>query len=156
MINKVVLDSSVFCKLFLQENDRQQAVDLVTALIERNYKVIAPTLFLYEVLAIAKMSSFSVLTAYELIAEFQKTQLELVSLDRTYIEKTIEICETGHKKSGFPSFYDASYHALAINQDCSFITADKKHFSKTSQLGYTAVVEFLCNKARKLSQVSNL
>ena len=56
------------------------------------------------------------------------------------ILKAIEICETGHQKSGFPSFYDASYHALAINNDCIFITADSKHISKTLQFGHIRVV----------------
>lgn len=69
MINKIVLDSSVFCKLFLQENGRQQAIDLMTALTQQNYKVIALSLFLYEVLAVATMSNFPVLTAYERISK---------------------------------------------------------------------------------------
>lgn len=135
MLNKIVLDSCVFCKLFLQESDRQQAVELISALTERNYNVIVPSLFLYEVLSIAKISGFPASKAYELIIEFQKTQLQLVELDKLCIEKTLEICESGHAKSGFPSFYDASYHALAINSDCYFVTADKRHFNKTLQLG---------------------
>jgi hypothetical protein len=56
------------------------------------------------------------------------------------IEKTLEICESGHDKSGFPSFYDASYHALAINNDCYFITADKRHFNITQQLGHIVLL----------------
>jgi predicted nucleic acid-binding protein len=136
MPNKMVLDSCVFCKLFLQENDRQQAIDLISALTENNYNVIVPSLFLYEVLSIAKISGFAILKAYELIIEFQKTQLQLVEPDKPCIEKTLEICETGHTKSGFPSFYDASYHALAIKNNCYFVTADKRHFNKTLQLGH--------------------
>lgn len=72
MLNKIVLDSCVFCKLFLQESDRQQAVELISALTERNYNVIVPSLFLYEVLSIAKISGFPASKAYELIIEFQK------------------------------------------------------------------------------------
>ena len=140
MPNKIVLDSCVFCKLFLQENDRQQAIDLITALAENNYDVIVPSLFLYEVLSIAKISGFATSKAYELIVEFQKTQLQLVELDKPCIEKTLEICETGHAKSGFPSFYDASYHALAINNNCYFVTADKRHFNKTLQLGHIVLL----------------
>lgn len=33
------------------------------------------------------------------------------------------------------SFYDASYHALAIEQKGTFITADKKYFEKTKKEG---------------------
>jgi predicted nucleic acid-binding protein len=137
---KVVLDSCVFNKLFLQEDDRQQAIDLMTALTEQHYQIIAPSLFLYEVLAIARISGFSTSKAYELIVEFQKEQLQLVELDRLCIEKTFEICEAGHSKSGFPSFYDASYHALAINNGCDFVTADQRHFNKTLQWGHIVLL----------------
>ena len=135
MTNKVVLDSCVFNKLFLQESDSQQAINLISALTLQDYRVIVPGLFLYEVLSIAKINGFSTSTAYQLIVDFQATQLKLVELDKPCIEKTIEICETGHTKSGFPSFYDACYHALAITNNCYFITADKRHFNKTSQFG---------------------
>ncbi len=136
MFKKIVLDSCVFCKLFLQEHDRQQAIDLMSMLIEQRYEIIEPSLFLYEVLAVAKISHFSALTMYELITELQKSQLQLVELDKSDVEKTLEICEIGHAKSGFPSFYDASYHALAIHHACYFVTADQRHFGKTLQLGH--------------------
>jgi len=140
MFKKIVLDSCVFCKLFLQEPDRQQAINLMKMLIEQSYEIIEPSLFLYEVLAVAKMSHFPALTMYELILELQKNQLQLVELERSDVEKTLEICEMGHAKSGFPSFYDASYHALAIHHVCYFVTADQRHFSKTWQLGHVILL----------------
>jgi len=42
MANKVVLDSCVFNKLFLQEPDSQQAVDLISELTLQDYRVIVP------------------------------------------------------------------------------------------------------------------
>ncbi len=44
MKNKIVLDSCVFIKLFLQEHDHLDAVDLITELSQRNYQVLAPSL----------------------------------------------------------------------------------------------------------------
>ncbi len=35
-MNKAVLDSGVFSKLFLQEPDRQEAIELITELSKRN------------------------------------------------------------------------------------------------------------------------
>ena len=61
-------------------------------------------------------------------------------MDYDSIEKAIEICEAAHKKSGFPSFNDSSYHALAILNDCQFITADKRHISKTQKIGHTILL----------------
>lgn len=135
MENKIVLDSCVFNKLFLQEPDREQAIDLIYTLTKRNYAVLVPSLFLYEVLSIAQLNNVSIKTVYALLIKFQNTGLHLIELDEPYIEKALEICNTGHIKSGFPSFYDAVYHALAMLNNCYFITADKRHFSKTSHLG---------------------
>ncbi len=136
----VVLDACVFCKLFLREDDRQQAIELVSILIEQDYQIIVPALFLYEVFAIAKMSSFPNSTVYELINKFETKQLSFLTPDKLCIEKASEICDTGHAKSGFPSFYDAIYHALAIQYNCYFVTADKKHFTKTQQLGHVVLL----------------
>jgi predicted nucleic acid-binding protein len=119
MQNKVVLDSCVFNKLFLEEDDKEQAIQLMTEINKRKYQVIVPALFLYEVLTIASVNNFPTQQAFELLELYQKANLRLVDLDKPCILKAIEMCETGHPKSGFPSFYDASYHALAIANDCT-------------------------------------
>lgn len=137
----VVLDGNIFNKLFLEETDKEQAIQLITEISKRNYQVIVPSLFLYEVLTIASASNFPTLQAYELIQLYQKANLKLVDLDKTCILKAIEMCETGHPKSGFPSFYDASYHVLAIANNCTFITADNRHISKTAQFGHVVLLK---------------
>ena len=139
-MDKVVLDSCVFNKLFLQEPDHREAVELITELSIRNYQVLVPSLFLYEVLSIAAASSFSIKNAHALITQYQLANLEIVELDQPTILKAIEICEQGHEKSGFQSFYDASYHALAIMNECQFITADKRHASKAKSFGYVTLL----------------
>ena len=139
---KVVLDSCVFCKLFLDEPDHSDAVELITELSIQNYQVLVPSLFLYEALSIAGVSPFSLNKAHALITQYQLANLDILELDQQTISKAIEICEQGHKKSGFPSFYDARYHALAIINDCQFITADKRHVAKAKGFGY---VTLLCD-----------
>ena len=57
--------------------------------------------------------------------------MRIVNLSEDLIEKTFKMTKHGHKKSGFPSFYDCIYHALAIHEKCTFITSDEKHFDKT-------------------------
>jgi len=140
-MNNVVLDSCVFSKLFLQEPDHQEAVELITELSQRNVKVLVPSLFLYEVLSIAAASPFPVKNVYALITQYQLANLEIVELEEKTILKAFDICTHGHKKSGFPSFYDASYHALAINSECQFITADKRHVAKTKNFGYVTLLQ---------------
>jgi len=139
-MNKAVLDSCVFSKLFLQEPDRQEAIELITELSKRNTQVLVPSLFLYEVLSIAATSSFSIQSTYALIKQYQSANLSIIELDQLAILKAIEIYEQGHEKSGFPSFYDASYHALAITHECQFITADKRHIAKTKEFGHVTLL----------------
>ena len=140
-MNKVVLDSCVFSKLFLQEPDHQEAVELITELSQRNIKVLVPSLFLYEVLSIASASQFPIKNAHALIMQYQLANLEIVELDEKTILKAIDICVHGHEKSVFPSFYDASYHALAIINECQFITADKRHVAKTKNFGHVTLLQ---------------
>ncbi len=140
MNDKIVLDSCVFSKQFLEESDSYQANALIDRLIENKVHIFVPSLFIYEVLATVNIGNYPVNEAYDLITDFQKTQLHIIELDAPYIEKTLAICETGHIKSGFPSFYDACYHALAIIHDCHFITADKRHFHKTQHLGHIVLL----------------
>jgi len=139
-MNKVVLDSCVFSKLFLQEPDHLEAVELITELSQRNIKVLVPSLFLYEVLSIAAASPFPMENTHALITQYQSANLEIVELDKNTILKAIDICAHGHKKSGFPSFYDASYHALAISNECQFITADKRHVAKAKSFGHVLLL----------------
>jgi predicted nucleic acid-binding protein len=73
---------------------------------------------------------------YKLIIGFQKSILQTIELDDISLKLIDDICKAGHEKSGFPSFYDASYHALSIQYNCYFVTADKRHFTKTQQLGH--------------------
>ena len=137
----MVLDSYVFSKLFLQEADRQEAVELITELSQRNVKVLVPSLFLYEVLSISAASPFPMESAYALITQYQSANLEIVALDEKTILTAFDICAHGYQKSGFPSFYDASYHALAISNECQFITADKRHVAKTKNFGSVTLLQ---------------
>ena len=108
---------------------------MIDYLSQQNYQILAPSLFLYEVLAIAKVNKMNNKEIDDIISKLQNLGLQLQELNSECVEKALQICDAGHDKSGFPSFYDASYHALAILNDCYFITADKRHFIKTEQLG---------------------
>jgi len=114
MDNKIVLDSCVFNKLFLQEPETDTAIALINHLTAKPYEIFAPNLFLYEVLAIAKVNKVDTQQIYAIIVKLQNLGLQLIELNPVIIEKSLTICDVGHDKSGFPSFYDAVYHALVI------------------------------------------
>jgi predicted nucleic acid-binding protein len=56
------------------------------------------------------------------------------------LEKALCLCEVVYVKSGFLSFYDVCFHALAMIDVCYFVTADKRNFSKASLLGYIVLL----------------
>jgi predicted nucleic acid-binding protein len=131
---KLVLDSCVFNKLFLDEPDRHLAVDLIKN--SQGVKFIVPSIFLYEVMATALTYKLNAEKIYTLLEQQRLGNLQLIDMTFELLKKAAEICAEGNNKSGFPSFYDSAYHALAIINDCDFITSDKKHYEKTKKFGH--------------------
>ena len=54
--------------------------------------------------------------------------------------QAIGMARHGSKKSGYPEFTDSLYHALAILNEATFITNDKKHYAKVKSFGYIRVL----------------
>lgn len=138
-MKKIVLDSSVFIKLFLDESDRQLAVNLIRN--SAKIKFLVPSIFTYEVVAVAILNKLDAEKVYALIEGQKLVNLELVEMSRELLKKAAKISDFGNVKSGFPSFYDSVYHALAIINDCDFVTADKKHYEKTKKFGHIKLLE---------------
>ena len=67
--------------------------------------------------------------------------IELVGTDEYLIKKTLEMTKVGHSKSGYPTFNDSLYHAIAIRDKAIFITADRRHYLKTKHLGNIMLLE---------------
>ena len=47
---------------------------------------------------------------------------------------------SGHTKSGYPSWFDSFYHAIAVEEGAIFITADKRHAVKTRQFEHACLL----------------
>jgi predicted nucleic acid-binding protein len=69
------------------------------------------------------------------LLEAQKYLLQIRAVSDSERKKAIEIIATGHIKSGYPSIYDALFHAMALCNKAVFVTADKHHYAKTQILG---------------------
>ena len=135
-MKKVVVDSCVFVKLFLDEEDYQQARSFIHRVAEQNATILVPSVFTYEVYHISQKYGVDLDFIDRLITRHQDYNMKEIGLNEEIVGKAKEIIQkTSHPKSGFPSFYDASYHALAILNDCDFVTADGRHYEKTKGLG---------------------
>ena len=85
---------------------------------------------------------------FSLIAILVHTSIVLAAFSLNIVELNVEqwniagtMTQSGHQKSGFPSLYDSCYHALAIDNDCLFLTADKRHAAKTESFSHLQLLE---------------
>ena len=101
-------------------------------------KIIIPSLFKYEVLKTATILEEDLKKPFELLTHFLEAGVEVKEVNFQILEIVKKIILNGSIKSGFPSFYDAIYHAIAISEKATFITADKKYFAKVN--GFNNIV----------------
>ncbi len=137
----IVPDASLFNKLFLDEDDRDSALEFFEALEGSAIKLIAPRLLIYEVLAVCLGQGVDGGMVLGILNDFQRNVLEVRDLTPSEWNAAVKIAETGHPKSGFPSLYDAAYHALAIETGGTFITTDRRHIAKTGSFGHVALLK---------------
>ncbi len=136
LIMKVVLDSSVFNKLFLMEDDRDKALKCLEDLNENDFEILVPSIFQYEVLGVAGYYKLDLNEVYDLIRSYEESVMRVISPSCDMVKMAIKITNSKAKSfSGYPSFYDSIYHALAIANNCDFLTADNKHYQKTKDIG---------------------
>ena len=139
----VVINSCVFNKIFLLEDDRREALEFFDFARTSDLRLFAPSLFLYEVLAVAASSPFGADAAFILIGEFQKAGFEIAGLDDKTVKRAIDIANSGHPKTGYPTFYNSAYHALAIDLGGVFLTSDQRHVAKAPSHGsVTSLLEW--------------
>ncbi len=131
----IVIDANIFNKLFLQEPDSDQALLFFDTAAAQDKRLIAPSLFRYEIWESARRNSFPLETINDLITLHEKHNFELIEPTTAHMLKAEEIASHGNKNSGFPSMYDSIYHAIAIVENGHFLTADRTHALKTGKFG---------------------
>ncbi|MFT7389383.1 MAG: putative nucleic acid-binding protein [Candidatus Endobugula sp.] len=137
----IIPDANIFIKLFSNEPDSPRAKALFTHCISNDIKQFVPELFKYEVLALACKKNAPFENTLNVLEKHINTLITIVSPSQAIWLKSKEITLQGHKNSGFPSLYDSVYHALAIELNGLFITADKKHYDKAKSLGNIALLD---------------
>ncbi len=133
-MQRYVIDSSVFNKLYLDEADRGKAQQLFIQAAVGDVMLLAPDLLYLEVVNTAQRCGVPVNSVVDLL-EAQQYLLDMRAVNDTERKKAIEIMANGHVKSGYPSIYDALFHAMALCNNAVFVTADKRHYAKTKKLG---------------------
>jgi predicted nucleic acid-binding protein len=127
----VVPDASVLLKWVLpaaDEPDTDNALRLRAAILDSSVDALVPSLWLYEVgNTVARRFPDH---AQAWLSALIKFAISEAPLTKDWLTKTLELV----RLHGV-TFYDASYHALAIVNGGSFVTADSRYATKTSSSG---------------------
>ena len=131
MVSSVVLDSNILVKVFLEEQDSDQARELLRHLIQNNVLVLGPQLLITETIDVCLSLGVDPDNLYKFFDNRLEGIISIVELTSETIRTALAISTHGHVKSGFPSYTDSIYHAIAVEHESLFITADKRHLDKT-------------------------
>src|SRR4051812_8239022 len=116
----VVVDASVACKWFFEEEEQTGEADRILA----DEELIAPELIYLEVVNVLwkhiRRGSVSSTRADEILSQLLTIPIQLADA-RVLLPAALEIA-TKHGRT----VYDSMYVALAIARDCEFITADER------------------------------
>ena len=124
----VIVDTSVILKWFFWESDRKNALKIRDEFIAGQINLGMPTHCLVEVGNILGIKQPE--NAVLIISEIQMMQIEEYHLSLELVQQAIKIM----RKFPKTSFYDAMYHAIAIENRGVFVTADKKYYDSTKSL----------------------
>ena len=136
----IVVDASVFVKLFKAEDDTRVARAFVDHLLDHNLPFVAPSVVLYESLAAALHIGHSFATVGELFDRLRQFGLRIEEPSMGELARAELIATTVVPGGGYPTLFDCIYHAMAIERGGVFVTADRRHATRTVQFGHVAAL----------------
>ena len=125
---KNILDVSVILKWFTKEEDSDKAIAYLKAFQNNDTIIIVPSLLFYELGNAFIRKKESQYFIADIGLKLQNLQLEVrdagLLLFRKIYQNALDYSLT---------FYDASYLTLMQEENCEFITADKKLYDKVKK-----------------------
>ena len=144
-MNRVVLDANIYVKLFKKESDSQQAINLISKLVEEGVVILEPSIVVNETINTCEVNKQDITEVCNFFRVLINSNILFVEIDTALIQQTLEITQQRHKKSGYPTFSDSMYQAIAMREGALFITADRRHYEKTKHLGYIELLQRLAS-----------
>lgn len=130
--NLLIPDASVLLKLAYSEEDgKENAFKFLNDFLGKKVKVLIPSLCLWELNNSLGLRC-DANTATSLFSMFKSLSFREISLNLEISHLAFQIMKRAEKVS----FYDASYHAIAIKSGGTFLTADNKYYEKTKSFGH--------------------
>ncbi len=128
-------------KLLFDEFDSHEAKVFFKTCALSETQLLVPELFKYEIAEVTRYFNTPLSKTLALFDAHQQSILTVIAPTQDIWLHAEKITQTGHQKSGYPSIYDSIYHALAIKENATFITADKRHFNKSKSFGHIELLE---------------
>ena len=132
----VVPDASVILKWALPPEDEpeaERALTLLDAIIDGRVRASVPALWLYEIgNTVARRFPEH---APEWAAVLMKLDLDVSAPSSRWLDTSLALT----REHGV-TFYDASYHAIAVLGDGVFVTADRRYVDKARAAGHLALL----------------
>ncbi len=124
---KNILDASVIIKWFINEENSDKALLYLQSHKEALFSILIPNLLFYELGNIFLSKQIEIKEAEEAIQILQSQSFIVrdISTDANLFTKTLK-----NARRFAVSFYDASYVTLMEQEECTFVTADKKLYEK--------------------------
>ena len=136
----IVVDASVFNKLFLDEDDKDSARAFFKWSVTDRISAGAPDLIRLEICQAALHFGLPFAAVLGLLESQCKGSFRIVPLRRAHWDLAEEIATTGHPKTGYPSLIDSLYHAVALVEGGTLLTADRRHRKKAAAFGGVALL----------------
>ena len=139
--SKIVIDASVALKWALpEEKDVSIALQLKQDFLRKDFISFVPVHFMTEIFnTLVRRTPTTALSAlsFFLMAPFHVSflSLEIAGLAHGLMKRYKKI-----------SFYDAFYHALAIQRDATFITADEEYYRTVKKEGHILLLKNYCRQ----------
>ena len=76
----------------------------------------------------------------DLLDKYTEGGFRWIEQSRLHWAKAQEISRHGNPKAGYPTLLDSLYHAAAIVEGGTFLTADTKHAKKAAKYGHLTLL----------------
>lgn len=130
-----IADASVILKWFLEEDDSEVSLKILDDFRDNRIDIgiLGHTIFEVMNVLIMKVSK----EAGRYFSFLNMLGLSYVELSEADVKVAGDLIKKGLKLS----FYDAAYHAVAMNQRGIFITADERYFEQTKKVGSSMLLK---------------
>ena len=131
----IVLDASVFVKLFREEEGSEGAHTIFRGALNGQFELVAPEIMKYEVLGVAVHYAVPFITIISLINDLHESGFEFLHPTPEEMLLAEAIATTPAVDGGYADLFDSIYHAIALSRDGMFLTADPRYVARAGHRG---------------------